>query len=282
MIQSFVNSGCREDGLKVLIISGVHGNETHSIDVAYELFNRAGELTDVRKIDFIFAANKYGLEKNTRENGYKETVPTDCNRLFPKEYKTPEQLQEYLKGLIGEHHLVLDIHNSPMCLPCVLIDFDDKADYLLRYCYNTRLLPLVRATQIGTIKKLFNSYYATDAFTVELPYMGLNNANINGVDYIIDFIEQYQKQCKHAPSKNARDYLTQSLYTQTDGGIIKYKREIPIGSYNEGELICKVIKFNSGREEFICAPYEGILYDVDDNLYSYSGKAFGIYGKAVQ
>ena len=59
-------------------------------------------------------------------------------------------------------------------------------------------------------------------------------------------------------------------------------RENVLGEYKKGDFICDVYDMDKGTIEIIKAPFDGILYDVDENIYSYSGKPFGIYGRKIE
>jgi len=80
---------------------------------------------------------------------------------------------------------------------------------------------------------------------------------------------------------DASKYLTESLISQIDNGLIYYARQTPVGNYKQGDYICRIENMETGNEQLVLAPYDGILYDVDDNIYSYTGKEFGIYGRSI-
>lgn len=273
------------NGLNVLVISGVHGNETHAVKVVHEFFKETKylELGFINKITFIFNLNEYGLVSDTRDNNYNPEISKNCNRLFPTKYETSKEIKEYIENLTTNFDLVLDVHNSPYCIPCVLIDYDQNTYRLLEVLKGVKLTPLVRATQIGTLKKYFNKFGR--AYTIELPEMGVRG----NIEQSKQLIEQFIKVITINIAKNnycevprLQDILSHSLYTHTDHGIISYNRKENItGKYKKGELICEVHSLESDYVEEVLAPYNGILYDIDDNVYSYAGKTLAIYGKEI-
>lgn len=278
-----------ENGLNVLIIAGVHGNETHAVSAVYSLARESfeAELCEyVNTVTYIFNLNEYGLISDTRDNFYTNELSNNCNRLFPTNYETPQEVKDYITNLDLSYDLVLDVHNSPYCLPCVLVDYDNNAERLLRPLKGAELVPLVRATQIGTIKKHFNGW-GSFAYTVELPEMGVRG-NINeSVALLKQFIQVVSKNLHTSEEGTVPDLqniLTQQLYTSVNQGIINYTRSSNsiTGEYKEGERICEVYDLaDSSHIEYVNAPYDGVLYDIDDNIYSYAGKPFAIYGKKI-
>lgn len=274
-----------DNGLHVLVISGVHGNETHAVTAVYEFFKEEKylQLDFINQITFIFNLNEYGLVSDTRDNNYNPEISKNCNRLFPTKYETSKQIKEYIEKLGTNFDLVLDVHNSPYCIPCALIDYDQNTYRLLEVLKGVEVIPLVRATQIGTLKKYFNKYGR--AYTIELPEMGVRGNIEESKDLIGQFIKIVttnigkNNYCQVPP---LQDILSHSLYTHTDHGIISYNRKENItGRYKKDELICQVHSLLNDYVEEVLAPYDGILYDIDSNLYSYAAKIFGIYGKEI-
>ena len=276
-----------KNGLNILVMAGVHGNETHAVASVYDLYQTAGILKfadRINTITYIFNVNEYGLEQDTRDNNYKKAITKNCNRLFSTEYKTPDEIKEYIENLPLTYNLVLDVHNSPKCIPCVLVDYDENTYRLLSNLKGAELIPLVRCTQIGTIKRYFNRLGWT-AYTVELPNMGVNGDIVESSRLLSQFIETVSDNIFNNKTVNIninQDIITQNLYTRTPNGVIRYVRKTILGEYKKDEVICDVYNMNDTTVETIKAPYDGILYDVDDNIYSYEGKPFGIYGRKIK
>ena len=66
-----------KNGLNILVMAGVHGNETHAVASVYDLYQTAGILKfadRINTITYIFNVNEYGLEQDTRDNNYKQLV----------------------------------------------------------------------------------------------------------------------------------------------------------------------------------------------------------------
>ena len=276
-----------DNGLDILVISGVHGNETHAVASVYALYQTMdlSKIADrVNRITYIFNLNECGLEHDTRDNNYEKEETKNCNRLFSNEYMTSKEIKEYIENLPINYDLILDVHNSPSCVPCVLVDYDENTWKLLSNLHGTELIPLVRCTQIGTIKRYFNRLGWT-AYTVELPNMGVNGDIVESSRLLSQFIETVSDNMFNNKTVNIninQDIITQNLYTRTSNGVIRYVRKNILGEYKKDEVICDVYNMNEDSIETIKAPYDGILYDVDDNIYSYEGKPFGIYGRTIK
>ena len=276
-----------DNGLDILVISGVHGNETHAVASVYALYQTIdlSKIADrVNRITYIFNLNEYGLEHDTRDNNYEKEETKNCNRLFSNEYMTSKEIKEYIENLPINYDLILDVHNSPSCVPCVLVDYDENTWRLLSNLKGADLIPLVRCTQIGTIKRYCNRLGWT-AYTVELSNMGVNGDIVESSRLLSQFIETVSDNIFNNKTVNIninQDIITQNLYTRTPNGVIRYARKNILGEYKKDEVICDVYDMHEDSIETIKAPYDGILYDVDDNIYSYEGKPFGIYGRKIK
>lgn len=272
----------------ILILSGVHGNETHAVAATYQLYEDLEKnlSKEFGKVTFVFNVNEYGLISDTRDNLYETETSKNCNRLFPNRYKTSEQIKKYIEELneLRPYDLVLDVHNSSCCISCVLVDYDENTNRLLGLLHDSPLVPLVRNTQIGTIKKFFNEDNNVYAYTVELGEMGVRGDYIHSAILLKQFIEQIISNFNNVKIEInlTQDYVVKTLCTRTNNGIIRYEKENPCTYYQKGEPICTVKNMETSEVEYIEAPFDGILYDIDDNIYSYSGKEFGMFGKKIE
>ena len=274
-----------KNGLNILIISGVHGNESHAVKAVYDLYNRIkdGILQDidkitntVSKIKWVFNLNEYGLCNEERTNQYSKDETKDINRLFPREFNTVEDIKALLHG---EYQIVIDVHNSPNCIPCVLIDYDKYLNKNLTCVEGAELVPLVRHTNIGTIKKHFNNE-DTRAFTIELPGMGITGDFVYSTrllgDFLCTVISNINKQ-----EKQYEVELPIDLYTKVEQGIIYYMNTNPLLKYSKGAVIAKVEDINTGEREDIIAPFDGILYDINETVYVSNLNSIGMFGKEI-
>ena len=271
-------------GIDVLCISGVHGNESHAVAANYSLYNRLKEnkIPNVANIEFILNVNEYGLINETRKNDYKKEDTTDCNRLFSEEYKTIEEVKEYIQNLKNLPRLILDIHNSPSCIPCFLIDYNENTNRLLSVTTGVKMYPFIQHTNIGTIKKYFNSDEYHYAYTMEFPEMGKNGNVGVTVNYLEDFITVTADNIlneKQYIYENIQQYIPKDFYTTVKHGILNNPLENRL--YKKDEIIAEVIDLDSEQTEIIKAPYDGVLYDVNETLYVTNKKAIGSYGRRI-
>ena len=74
--------GEKEDGLNILILSGVHGNELTPLVCCELLCKQREDLSKVnfKKVTIISNINRYGIKNNVREIVSQQT--TDINRMF--------------------------------------------------------------------------------------------------------------------------------------------------------------------------------------------------------
>jgi predicted deacylase len=112
---------------KLLVISGLHGNEYTPVSAVAELFltNASAFLAKLSEqysqITVLHAVNEYGLIKGLRE----ASAPTDLNRL----YQTIEPI-DLIKDEVEAADVIIDVHSSPNCAEFLLIN---QGDYANRY-----------------------------------------------------------------------------------------------------------------------------------------------------
>ena len=286
-----------EDRINVVILAGVHGNETHAVSAVYRLYRLMLQVTQdndfrkvINKVNFVFNVNEYGLKHDERGNFFKNSEDTtDCNRIFSTGYLTVDGIKEEVERIVqpkGNKTLILDVHNSIWCTPCVLIDYDKNTDKLLQYLKGTLLDKFVRPCNADTIKKYANSINDNNyAYTVELPGMGIQGDVDTSADLLLQFIVRFATNV-HTNNKTdfkfTQDYLPVPIFTKIDNGIVEYKN-LKKNKYKKGEPICIVHSLHKNFEdgEIIKAPFKGEIYDVEENLYTYPGKFLFTYGKVL-
>jgi predicted deacylase len=172
---------------KILIISGVHGDELTPIYCTYLL-----SLIDYTKFDFhtitiLSAINYDGIVKNTRD--IPNTKTSDLNRMFTTEVKISEETE--LTKYINDNDIIIDIHSSPNCDEFVLINQDLNANSYIEFCDTHNIHYLNRYSSANTIKK-----YCMDlnkiSFTLELvsiDYINYISAE-KGKDIVLKIISE--------------------------------------------------------------------------------------------
>ena len=185
-----------------LIVSGVHGPEQLAVLASLNMFRefkRRYELGEMHgDMKLLAGVNPFGLIHGTREfteepdrNDYGLVPPA------PGAPKKPERIHgepkgnlnrafrtqpgvdrctltgtiDAIKAQIAHADIVIDIHNSPLCHNCVLIDNGPYAKAYVKFCHEQGLDFMVRNGPTETIKR-----YAIEqgraGFTIELGGMG--------------------------------------------------------------------------------------------------------------
>ena len=95
----------------ILILSGVHGDETNSVKaVALSDFQHTG-----KSITVMNAINEPGLTANTREYEESKHDSKDLNRSFFSEEPQLKETVDKIKKTIQTSRIVIDVHSSPAC-----------------------------------------------------------------------------------------------------------------------------------------------------------------------
>ena len=277
--------------LKILVVCGIHGNESQAVRDVFT-FKRAlkekvkkGEYANsyIKAITFV-VANHTGLIANEREyQDFSKSPTSDFNRSFPwkTKEKSKEEVVDYIKKEIDEHQVVIDIHNSPNCIPCVLVDWNgpkfDKICSILKNLPKDIFTPVLRYSGVDSLKNYTNSIGLKLGFTVELGGMGFPKVEQDAPQRIgsfIAWIADSYANIKDEPVLNPFNYedTTRQLVTSTEG-IIHWADENKT-VYKKGEDICDIVAFNTSSIESIKAPYDCILVTKSDSYYKGSYQSF--------
>lgn len=284
--------------MKILVISGTHGNESHAVDVvsqlAYEVKRGEIKIHDAEwqsvEIDFIQAWNKTGLNHNEREFYEEETdIPNDLNRAFLSEKPIiKDDIVKKMKEKIKKYDIIIDVHNSPACMNNILINNNKKARDYVKFCKENNLQYVIYESNTNTIKK-----YALNmdkvGITVEIGDMGLSDK-----DYDILFLRKLIKSnfeglinCVSKPCFSFNE-VYQSLYSHTEGilrdncGNQLLKEEI-FRRYDKGDIIFTIIDPEKYLIlEKIVAPCDGWLIDMADTCWASKGGLIGGFQPKVE
>lgn len=282
----------------ILIIAGTHGNETSALWSAWFLKNMlsTGDLLGgirgkYSRISFLLGINPTGLAANERE--WQETgkgIPCDLNRAFSirNDDFSRESIVGMVKSAINDHNVIIDIHNSPNIVDCILINNDLLARSYVEWCEKSGIKYILRDNCSDTIKK-----YANDlgkmGITVELNSMGYcNEANLSSsVLFITNLITQVSAYVSNwpEPQRSALPVAMNSIEMCAHAdGLIKYAADNAFKHYDKGELIAKICDYSmnpleSPRQcnEEILAPCDGYLMCVNPSLYQESGCYFATF-----
>ena len=112
--------------------------------------------------------------------------------------------------------------------------------------------------------------------------MGKNGNVEVTVNYLEDFITVTADNIlneKQYIYENIQQYIPKDFYTTVKHGILNNPLENRL--YKKDEIIAEVIDLDSEQTEIIKAPYDGVLYDVNETLYVTNKKAIGSYGRRI-
>lgn len=274
------NISSKKKGKKVLIVCGTHGNESRSVRIVDAIIKHWSEYCEelegskIIKVGFVLL-NEEGLEQNSREFVYDTTSSNgDLNRAFFKpNTNTLEEIVKKLKEIIFDYDIVVDVHNSPNCINCCLIDYDDSRIWeKINKVKKTKFEPVIRATQINTIKKYINSFKDKEGYTLEISGMGFDTDFSWGVERyeannILFFVKEIADFAEEKKNYDFDGKYVFPLSTRTKG-IIRYEAEPPLRHYKKGDSIAYISDFGSEDVlETVKAPCNGVLVDVSESYY---------------
>ncbi len=146
---------------KVLLLSGVHGEELTPLAALNQLHDRLPK-TCYKSITFIFGVNIPGITQ--RERNFDPPRSANVNRMLTLDSYSPTEM---LKKEIDKHDIVIDVHSSPSINEFVLFDKDEYAKGLVAWCNKAKVKYACRYSVGNTIKKYCLALGKT-AITLEL------------------------------------------------------------------------------------------------------------------
>lgn len=236
---------------KVLIISGIHGDERHAVEIVscfkdlYPYMDIVTELNrDSKKIeiDFLEMVNIEGIKANTR--GYTVDLNRSYNLVDPL-----KDVKEFIES--GDYDLILDVHNSYSCKDLLL--FSNSQDELISTYERFNQTKLTWKAQKGSLKDIYPEY---NIITIEYNIMDTHSHDVeNSIGLLHDTIDHYYKMnggIKESINKrfNKRPTkLIEKVYCKEDVTIFV---DIKRGVVTEWDLESKEIT-KSDSEEFFKA-----------------------------
>jgi len=177
----------------ILILSGVHGNELTPILSSMLLCDSLKSeefIKTYKKLIILNFINLNGIRENIRDIPH--SINHDFNRKFPLD--KPDYIFEIVDDFIRNSDIVIDIHSSPSCLECILINQDKFANSYINFSIENNINYIVRYNYNNTIKK-----HASDlnkkSFTVELNGMNIldERSAVLGENLILNIIKNVDK-----------------------------------------------------------------------------------------
>lgn len=253
----------KNDKKKLLVICGIHGDETNAIATVMSVRDKIMRrpLSDFYGgITFIIGINEFGIRYNRRKHDI-EYDPYDLNRMFHDnlDYK------EIILKEIQNHDIVIDVHNSPNIENNVLITFDDYATGYKKFLDKNRITNMVWNIQTPNIKNKVNSYKDKLGFTVELNGLGDTSVedSIENSDFLYKFIITIW-QCKKTEEKPDPSIICGSLKPRYEGMIFWVNSRI----FEQGETIALIMDYEGNTLEGIQAPYKCLVVAKTSSLFT--------------
>jgi succinylglutamate desuccinylase len=189
----------------LLIICGVHGNETFAIRLVMELYSKLkkeetnqtdASLDKTNQIDssliknfkgindvtFLIGVNETGIAYGQREF-YEENTKgnNDLNRVFIEPNKSKQEIIDTIQSSIVTNDIVIDVHNSEMCDDCVILGSDPYCEKNLATFFKSyfdlntekKISSLIWNSNRGTIREFTNSLEEKFGFTLEFSSLGI-------------------------------------------------------------------------------------------------------------
>ena len=243
-------SGKNNFGKKILIITGVHGNELTPIFCGYLLSKINCSNYNFKKITILNAINKNGIVKNTRD--IPNDTTSDLNRMFNCEIVVNEK--EELLHQINEHDIIIDIHSSPRCDNFMLLNQDELTNSYVEFCVNYNISYLIRYSTANTIKKYCNDLNKV-SFTLELNmlnYIDKKSAEI-GKDIVLKIINNCNTILLNKEEPTNNTYVELQTYrcglflpTKECGDVI-----------NENDVIGTILNIDTFEETVVKCIFKG-------------------------
>jgi len=235
--------------MKILILSGTHGNEMAAVHAGLLLTRYFSEDDNVTVKPFL---NKSGLINNSREVYHSSTH--DLNRGFKKNLDTFTDIVDHTKSLVEQYDYVIDIHNSHRCANFCLIDVGENDELIKSICYLSDVEYATRYSKGGTIKDYVNSNKGI-GITYEFSGMQTLNTNkeilkaVNDIKSIVSFVKEWDKNITFMP----REQLLFDLYCLTTG-FVNFSKDIN-DMVSAGEVVFEVINDKGEVIESVVNPH---------------------------
>lgn len=290
-----------DNGTKVLIISGTHGNESNAVKISsllYRMLAAAGQepIEGIASIEFLIGINDAGLKYNTREYA-SEAAIADINRSFYEHCPSYTQILKAVEDAVSRNDIVIDLHNSPKCLNAFCVDYAPDAAFFIELLSRNGLPFTVRESNSNTIKKYVNNL-GKIGFTLELDNMGYSSDR-NQIPAAIGFLKKVLESVKtiHIPKAFDSDaisvwtggsygsskeisfvdlhrYLAYEIMSHSNG-LIEYAKADPLVTYKKGETIASIVDYNGNVLEELRAPDNGFMTCVSESWYISENDAIG-------
>ncbi len=251
---------------KILIISGVHGDETTPVYLTHLIMEAKSksifkDYEDYEVLTVVNAVNPDALKAKTRSFTDK-TDQKDVNRVLGSltNDSIPE-IKKELFDLIKEHDLIIDVHSSPDVVnEFVLIDANTVGSFYVDFCNKFGIPWVARTIKINTIKS-FAINQGKLAFTLELN--GINFTDKASALKGLRIIDNIIKGAVKITNRYKTTFFPGKPFVYQDYIDIKSKYEgileILGDAYRKkGEIIAVVHQFSG--YDYIVAPCDCLVF----------------------
>lgn len=278
-----------ENGINILIISGVHGDEVGAIKTSYNLYQEfqiikasndlPSRILNFGKISFIHVANRDGVRNRCRDMVYDGNL----NNMFSTSADPKREIIE----AIDDAQFVIDLHCSPYVASGFIFDTDYKSYLFKNFLENNffydlstiRLSYGVRHTEACTIKSYVNSLKGKIGFTWEQNGMDQHSLTDN-VDMLVEIIYSFEKFNEYLQNElnmglndivscHLPHYMPElsTMFTTPVEGILSYYQ--PLGAIvSKNSLIAGIRDLNTNQLIYtIKAPFDCKFISGNCNLY---------------
>ena len=254
--------GKNDKGKKILILTGIHGNEITPVHAGYLLSIQKWDKTKFKTLTILNGVNKNGLRNNTRE--VPNSFTDDLNRMFSNDID--KDLKETLEKFFIEADVVIDIHSSPHCTEMVLINQDEYGNSYVEFCEKNHLSYLLRYSSLDTIKK--HCYlHNLISFTIEINGMDMIDAesSVKGSALVTQIIENIDKFESKIEKPKYETYI--EIYNHKEGIFLQSE---PNGSFiKKGTVLGEII--DTDTFESTKVKYQK---DFESTLINSSGRSY--------
>lgn len=271
----------KKKGKKLLIVCGVHGNETSAVASVVELKKdiKLLKLKNISSIRFMIGVNETGILYNTREYvNVSDNGGNDLNRLFQKDdgLSRKNEIILSIKNAVSNSDYVIDVHASPFIKNCVTIDYDESVGYLDNFFRLNNIFHVIRNTASNNTLKKYACSKGKIGITAEINGMGFSSnliLNVNFIKSIIDSLDGIGKKDITTYSTAFQkeiglNSISFDIFSKKEG-IIKYVSHLKddiLGRYPAKAVIAYIYDYHDNLIDTVEAPCLGTLYAVSENL----------------
>lgn len=183
---------------KLLLISGLHGNEYTPVIAVRELFSNktstfvSSLIERYSQITVLHAVNEYGLINGVRES----SKPVDLNRLYQS-----TDLIDLIRSEVEAADIIVDVHSSPNCTEFVLINQGEQANSYVEFARAHRIKYLVQEDGHPATLKSHALSKNKVAFTLECNGIDrVDTRSVNAAKELIATVATYASELRIVPS----------------------------------------------------------------------------------